>query len=357
MGFSIIDRYVGKSVLFFTLISAVVLSLIAAIITFIDQTRHLGQGDIDIIFLITYVALRTPTLTVMLFPVSVLIGGVVGLGLLSKNSELVVIQSVGWSKAKIILSACKVVIPVAILVSLAGQTIIPEVKQYAENRYNFASSEGRLSRTGWGLWIREGDSFVFIRRTMSDNSIHEIARYDFDGTKLLKVSKAASGAYDSSIKKWNIFNVKSYNYFEDRIVIDQHDLEHWELYLTPERLEVFNLNNDELTVSELYDYIHYLEANNIDAARYRTILYKKFISPISMIVMLLLGASTVFGSMRSIPMSARVLLGLLIGFVFYITNEILPNFTYLIGLPPLVGVCLPSLIFTICSLLALNRKV
>ena len=128
-------------------------------------------------------------------------------------------------------------------------------------------------------------------------------------------------------------------------------------YLTPERLEVFNLNNDELTVSELYDYIHYLEANNIDAARYRTILYKKFISPISMIVMLLLGASTVFGSMRSIPMSARVLLGLLIGFVFYITNEILPNFTYLIGLPPLVGVCLPSLIFTICSLLALNRKV
>lgn len=357
MGFNIIDRYIGKTVLLFIVISTVVLSMIAAIITFIDQTRHLGQGDIDIWFLITYVALRTPTLTVLLFPVAVLIGGVVGLGLLSKNSELVVIQSMGMSKTKIILSACKVVIPLAVLVALAGQTIVPEIKQYAENRYNYASSEGRLSRIGGGLWIREGDSFVFIRRTMSDNSIHEISRYDFEDTKLKRVSKAASGAYDNSINKWKIFNVNSYNYADDKIDIVHSKVEEWELYLNPERLEVFNLNNDELTVIELYDYINYLEANNIDSARYRTILYKKFISPVSMIVMLLLGASTVFGSMRSIPMSARVLLGLAIGFAFYITNEILPDFTYIIGLPPIVGVCLPSLIFVTISLMILNRKV
>ena len=73
--------------------------------------------------------------------------------------------------------------------------------------------------------------------------------------------------------------------------------------------------------------------------------------------MLLLGASTVFGSLRSVPMSARVLFGLVLGFLFYITNEILPNFTYLVGLPPILGVAIPTLFFLLLSLLLLNRKV
>ncbi|MCK0513431.1 LPS export ABC transporter permease LptG [Anaerobiospirillum sp. NML120448] len=357
MGFNIIDRYIARTVLVFILVAAIALSFLSAIITFIDQTRHLGQGNVDFMFLLFYVALRTPSLTVMLFPIAVLIGCVVGLGILSKNSELVVMQSIGMSKTKIILSACKMIFPIAILVGVAGQTVVPEIKQYAESSYNFASSEGRLSRVGWGFWIREGNSFVYIRRTMSDNSIHEISRYDFDGTKLLKRSHAATGLYNNEHSNWDMFKVRSYIYDDKNITIEDKDIEHWDLYLTPERLEVFNLNNEELTVYELLDYIDYLETNNINSDRYRTVLYKKVLMPLSIIVMLLLGASTVFGSLRTVPMSARVLLGLLIGFLFYLTNEILPNFTYLVGLPPSIGVSLPLIFFTLISILVLNRNV
>lgn len=357
MGFNIIDRYIARTVLVFILISAVALSFLSAIITFIDQTRHLGQGDVDFMFLLFYVALRTPSISVLLFPVAVLIGCVVGLGILSKNSELVVMQSVGLSKTKIILSACKMIFPIAILVGVAGQTVIPEIKQYAEFRYNFASSEGRLSQVGWGFWIREGNSFVYVARIMSDNSIHDISRYDFDGTKLLKRSHASSGLYNKEKGNWDIFKVRNYIYEDKSIRVEDNIIEHWDLYLTPERLEVFNLNNEALTAYELMDYIEYLDSNNINSDRYRTILYKKILMPVSIIVMLLLGASTVFGSLRTVPMSVRVLLGLLIGFLFYLTNEILPDFTYLVGLPPIIGVCLPLIVFTLVAFIVLNRKV
>ncbi len=357
MGLRIIDRYIGRIVLTMIVIASVVLCLIAGIITFIDQTRHLGDGDIDFWFLVTYVALRMPGLFVMLFPISVLLGGVIGLGLLSKNSELVVMQSSGLSKTQIILSSCKIIFPLILLVSLIGQLVVPEVQQYAENRYNYAESGGKVSITNWGLWLRDGNDFISVRRVMSDNSIHGVTRFQFDGIDLRKVSYAALGVYNPENKKWDFFNVESTIYGDRNITKYKRSMEQWELYLNPERMEIFSFHSSDLSVPDLIDYIHYLEDNNIESARYRTELYKKFVLPVAMVVMLLLGASTVFGSLRSVPMSARVLFGLVLGFLFYITNEILPNFTYLVGLPPILGVAIPTLFFLLLSLLLLNRKV
>ena len=102
MIFGVLDRYIGKTVLLITLIAAGGLTVISDIITFIDQSRHLGDGDVDFMFLLWYVALLTPGLFVQLFPVAVLLGCVIGLGMLSKNSELVVMQSAGLSKLQLI---------------------------------------------------------------------------------------------------------------------------------------------------------------------------------------------------------------------------------------------------------------
>ncbi|MBU3844946.1 MAG: LPS export ABC transporter permease LptG [Candidatus Anaerobiospirillum pullicola] len=357
MFFGIIDRYVGRTVLSMIFIATVVLTTIAGIVTFIDQTRHLGSGDVDFLFLLWYVCLRLPGLVVILFPIAVLLGGVIGLGLLSKNSELVVMQSSGMSKTQIILSACKLIFPVVLLVSVFGQVVVPEIEQYAENRYNYAESGGRISRTNWGLWLRDGDSFISVRRIMSDNSIHEISRYDFDGINLTKMSTASTGVYNPQNQKWDIFHVRNVVYGDRNLTVYERPMEQWSMYLNPDRMEIFNFKSNELSIAELVDYIDYLKKNNIDSDRYRTALYKKFVLPVAMIVMLLLGASTVFGSLRSVPMSARVLMGLILGFLFYVTNEVLPNFTYIVGLPPIVGVVLPTLIFVVVSLLLLNRKV
>lgn len=352
--FGIVDRYVGRTVLSIIIISLIVLSLITLLISFIDMTRHLGKGDVGFMFLLWYVILGLPSKLTYLFPISVLLGGVVGLGLMSKNSELVILQSCGMSKSRIILSSFKLVLPVIILMSLASQTVFPQLKQYADNQFNFYSSEGRVSRTSWGIWVREGNSFISIRRVMSDSSIHEISRYDFADMQLTRISNAQMGLYKDG--KWEMHNVQHFIYHEYAIEKQKVELEQWDLYLNPERIEIFNLSNSELSVPALIDYIDYLENNNIDSSRYKTTLYKLLLSPLAMIVMLLLGASTVFGSQRSVNMSVRVLIGLCFGFAFYICNEVMPNFTVVAGLPPLIGVILPILLFSGLSIVLLQRR-
>ena len=356
MIFGVLDRYIGKTVLLITLIAAGGLTVISDIITFIDQSRHLGDGDVDFMFLLWYVALLTPGLFVQLFPVAVLLGCVIGLGMLSKNSELVVMQSAGLSKLQLILSACKMVVPVVLVVALMGQTVVPMLQQYAQSEYSFASSGGRVSRISWGLWLRDGSHFINIGHINTDQTLHNINRYTFDGTVLSKTDRANIGIYNQESHMWDIFDVTTTHFSDQKITQEHSTLQQWNLYLNPERMEIFNLYNRDFTVSELIDYISYLESNNIDANRYKTNLYKKFILPVSMVVMLLLGASTVFGSLRSVPMATRVLIGLAVGFAFYLLNEVLPNFTYIIGLPPIIGVFIPSIIFTILAIMVLNRR-
>lgn len=352
--YGILDRYIGKNVLFIVILAAIVLTTLTGIISLIDQTRHLGRGNIDFLFLLWYIVLRMPSDFVMMFPVAVLLGGVIGLGLMAKSSELVIMQASGMSRAGIIIRACKTVIPLVILVSFLDQTVVPRISQYAESQFNYHLSEGRVSRTSSGVWLREGNSFISIRLVLSDNTIHHITRYEFDGTNLNSVTYAESGSYDNG--KWDMRNVK-HTIFEDKKITNVTvPLEKWELYLNPERLEIFGINTSALNVPELLDYIHYLDSNNIDSSRYKITLYKKFVQPISMMVMLLLGAANIFGSLRSINMSIRVVSGLFIGFLFYMATEVMPNFILVIGVSPIIGVCIPPALFTCLALYWLSRK-
>ena len=354
-GFNIIDRYIGKTVLTVIILVAIVLLAIAAIITFVDQTRHIGDGNIDFAFLMWYILLQLPQLLVMLFPIAVLIGTVVGLGMLAKNSELVIMQCSGMSKAQIILSSCKLIVPIVIVITILGQTAVPLIQQYATNEYSMAESQGRVTRTGWGIWLRDGNDFVSIRAIMSDQSLHEIKRYEFEGINLKRLVSAESAIYNTGSQQWDMFNVSFISYDDHVITKGFQEVDHWSLYLNPERMEIFNLANRDFTVFELYDYINYLESNNIDSSQYRVEFYKKMVLPLAVVVMLLLGASTVFGPLRSVPMSARVLSGMVLGFVFYMTNEVVPNFTTILGFNPWIGVLLPSAVFILLSLLLLSR--
>ena len=77
--YGILDRYVGKNIIMAVLLVAVCMTLFAGLITFIDALRYIGRGSIDFLFVVKYVMHKIPGICVTFFPVSILIGGVVGL--------------------------------------------------------------------------------------------------------------------------------------------------------------------------------------------------------------------------------------------------------------------------------------
>ena len=117
--FGILDRYVGRTVIMAILMCTVMLVGLSSLIKFVDQLQNVGEGSFTTLHAILRVLYAIPGDTVLFFPMAALLGGVIGLGQLASSSELVVLQAAGLSRAKIVISALKTVIPVMFLVMLA----------------------------------------------------------------------------------------------------------------------------------------------------------------------------------------------------------------------------------------------
>lgn len=348
----ILDKYVARQVLLTILLVSVFLLVLTGLITFIDQMRYIGRGEIGFSFLVGYLFLQLPGLFVLFFPIAVLLGGVIGLGLMARGSELIILQSVGISRAGIIFSALKLVFPLILAVCALGELVVPHLEQYAANQYNRYASNGSISITYDGLWLREGESFIGVRYTLSDNSLLDIVRYDFRGDELLAISKAKSGSYQDGV--WVMHDVHKTIYSQGAVQPVFLGSENWHLNLNPDRVGIIGLKGSNLTISGLADYISYLKANGQDSAIYQLQLYGKLVAPFTMVVMLLLAASTVFGPLRTMTMGARIVAGIALGFCFYVANQFGTPFALVYGVPPLLGAALPSILFFFFALYLLR---
>lgn len=352
--YGILDKYIGKNILLYVLVIAVCLTLLIGLITFIDKTRYIGRGSIDFLFLCEYISLLLPGFFVSFFPLSVLLGGVISLGMMARNSEIVVMQSTGLSRLNIAFSALKSLIPAILIVMAIGEYVVSPLETFADSRLTEESNENRITVSKSGIWLREGNSFIGIQNSLSDGSLQHIVRYDFEDNLLKAESRAQDGLYKNG--QWEMHNIVRRKYGEEGVETTFLPSEKWKLNLNPERVEIIGSTSNILTIKGLIDYISYLEDNGQVAQKYRLELYNKLIAPFATIVMLMLALSTVFGPLRSINMGTRILAGITLGFSYYVLNQIVAPSSLVYNIPPLLGASFSTIVFGAFALVLLRRK-
>lgn len=355
LSYGILDKYVGKSMVLTVLVIALCLTLFTGLVTFIDSMRYIGRGSIGFWFVCEYVLLLAPGFIVTFFPVSILIGGVIALGNMARNSEIVVLQSLGLSRTNIAVSALKSLLPLILVVMALGEYVAPPMEQYAEYRYSVLSSNGAMSVSKSGVWLKEGQSFIGIRFTLSDGTLREIVRYDVDEQKGLQaVRRAESARYENG--EWVMNKVVVSEFSPAQVNTSHYDTQYWKLNFTPDRIDVMGNSGSYLTMAGLKDYINYLKSNEQDASRYQLELYTKYMQPLIMVVMLFLALSTVFGPLRSMTMGTRILAGITLGFGYYVLNQIVAPFSLVYGIPPLIGSSMATVVFGCIAFYLLRRR-
>ncbi len=353
--YGILDRYVGKNIIFSVILVSICLTLFAGMINLIDCLRYIGRGDIDFAFVLVYVCYRLPNIFSLFFPVSILIGGVIGLGMMARNSEIIILQSIGLSKLRIGFSCVKSIIPLICVAIAVSEFAVPKLDKHAEDEYyRHATSSTGVSVSSSGAWIKEGNSFVGICAMLNRQTIAGVAKYEYDGTKLKSYSRAATGNYVNN--QWVMNDVIEQIISEDGVIYKKYKTQIWPLSVNLERIEILNEISEKLSVFQLYDYIKYIESNGVDSSRYRLSLYNKLLSPVIMLVMLLLALSTIFGPLRSMNMGTRILSGIALGFGYYVLNQIVAPFSIVYGVPPILGATFATAVFLCLAIILLKRK-
>ncbi|WP_420933799.1 LPS export ABC transporter permease LptG [Alteromonas sp. A081] len=352
--FKILDLYVARTLLGTVTVTLSVLIGLSALIKFVEQLRKIGEGDYDMLVAFLYVILSLPRDLEQFFPMATLLGGLIGMGVLASNSELVVMQAAGLSRWNIINSAMKSTLVMILVVMTVGEWVTPLSETKAKQIRTEAISEGSLFSSDKLVWAKDGERFVSIGQVLSQDALKDIRIYDFNpDLSLQSISYANSGAFDDD--GWWLNNVEITSFTEQQITSESFERKRWNSTLTPDKLGIVAVKPEALSITGLIDYVNYLESNDQDSARYELALWRKILQPVSVGVMLLMALSFIFGPLRSVTMGARVIMGVLTGFGFFILNEVFGPVSLVYQLPPFLGAILPSLLFAAVAGIMLKR--
>lgn len=352
----ILDFYIGKTILTTSTLTLSVLLALSAMFRFIDQMRSIGRGYYDMVHAALFTLYSVPGDVVMFFPMAALIGGLIGLGILASSSELVVMQAAGLSRLNIINSVMKSAVLMVLVMMAVAEWGAPVMDRAARELRIKAISDGNVFAARQGVWAKDGESFVNIKEVDDLGNLKDLTIYQFNTDLTLeRVIRAEQAHYFDDA--WRLQQVTELQFTEQRIFQAQASTQRWRSTLTPDKLSVVSIKPEMLSLSGLVEYIDYLQLNGQEASRYQLAYWRKVLQPITLAAMLLLALSFIFGPLRSVTMAARVLLGILTGFGFYMSNEVFGPLALVYQLPPLAGAALPSLLFILISLYFMRRKI
>jgi lipopolysaccharide export system permease protein len=351
----ILDAYIGRIIASTTFLTLAVFVSVSGIIKFVEQMRAVGRGNYDLSHAALYVLYSVPRDVEVFFPMSALIGGLIGIGMLASNSELVVMQAAGLSRLDIIKSVMKTAV-LLIFVSMAvGEWLAPRGEATAREIRAQAISGGSLISSKNGVWAKDGDYFVNIGEVLEQGKLKKIQIYRFnEQLKLDSWLSADSALYQEDA--WLLSGVVNTKLSKQKITTTHTEQQLWESSLTPKKLGVVTVTPESLSVSGLIDYLDYLESNDQDPSRYQLAFWRKIMQPFTVAVMLLVALSFIFGPLRSVSMGARIMMGVVTGIIFFVCNEVLGSLSLVYQFPPLIGAMAPSIVFVSVAWYFISKK-
>lgn len=352
----IFNGYIIRSVLLPTLFVLFLLVSLRALFAFIDVLDEAGKGDFTAFTGLTIVALSFPLWIVELLPMATLIGTVLGLGVLSSNSELTAMRAASVSPLRIGFATLRSALLLVLIGALLSEFVVPRTSTMAEDvRLNAVAPDRLLHMRGTGVWMRSTKDYVFFRSVLVGDTAEQIYILNYaEPQRLTRVTYAESAQFQGD-GRWVLRNGSSSDYNGERVSTESFEQRDWYSDLAPDHLQLLQTKPEELSGAGLFSYRNYLIANGLDAGKYDLEFWRKVFQPLNLIAMVLAGIASVFGPLRTVTVSARILAGVAVGLAFHYLSQIFGPVSLVYQLPPILGALMPPLIFMIGAWVLLRR--
>ncbi len=315
------------------------------VFSLVNEIREVGTGDYTIWRCLLYLLMSVPQKVYQMFPMSALVGTLMGLGVMASNSELIVIQSAGISVKRITKVVVGIALSLGIGLWVVGEFVAPTLDKISNDMKAQALSGGQALKTSNGTWLRDGDDFVHVRNLYVGGHLEGITRYQFNEN--LELEKATYANYGDYIDDhWVLKDIQESIFSDGQITRQTSDQQLWYSVLSPSILSVVGEKYlDKLSMSGLRHTIEYRKHNGLDAGPFQLAFWEKIVQPFSIAVMMFLAVPFIFGPLRSATMGLRLFAGILVGFSFHTFNEMFGHLSLVYHVPPLMGAVLPTLVF------------
>jgi lipopolysaccharide export system permease protein len=232
--------------------------------------------------------------------------------------------------------------------TLIGEGVSPRANYYAGKYKSLAETLGQAVVTMSGVWIHEGNNFIHIDSVLGKHHLIGVTRYEFDNEHRLLASYYAD-TLDFENDQWMAYGLAKTVLHENKTVTEQLPKSAWDLKLTPNLINVGLVDAEAMSLSKLAEYSHYLKQNRLQAGIFQLEFWQRIFQPFTTLVMLLLAVPFVFAAPRAVSMGRRILLAIIVGFIFYILNAFFGQFSIVFQFHPIIAALFPTLIFAMAG--------
>jgi lipopolysaccharide export system permease protein len=314
--------------------------------------RYPGNGDDD---LWQYVSLRIPALINRFLPFAVLLGTLITLATLNQNSEIISMKAAGISAHQIIAPLIVASLLIAFVAFLFQERIV--TRAIATHEAWEAVDYGPLppeSRTSQNVWVRDQDDLIFARLVSGRGQgtrLQDVRLYERTGGTLVALITAKRGR--PSGEGWLLEEVERFEVANTRLtkaptlrVAEGVD---------PTQFTLANVDPDQRDFTTLKDVIEQMKVAGRPTSALEAGLWHKISGPLSVLLMPLLAGVAAFGLARSGQLFLRVVLGMALGFAYFVAD----NFALAMGnfgaYPPVLAAWAPFVLFLLIGEAVLIR--
>ncbi|MCX7124450.1 MAG: LPS export ABC transporter permease LptG [Gammaproteobacteria bacterium] len=350
----IVDRIIRNAVITATVIVSAVIVGIQSFLSLIQQFNYIGQGNYTIWKGLLFVLMQIPAQFYQLFPVVGFLGALIGLSRLGSTSQLIIMRASGVSVFRIAWSVLKAAIIMVIFATVLGEGVGPKWQQQSQSMQQAALSPSANNSLLQSVWLHQGNSFTHIGELTNHKEMLNVTRYRFalDG-HLEKITAAKSAEFING--HWKLLNVKETTFSEDATGSDERKEAHLHVTFKPNLQVQMKIASGEQTIKSLFHTILYRRSIGLSVNQFIFSLWQRLLQPITSLVMICLSVPFVFGSFRGASVGLRILSGVLVGFLFYMLNQLFGPITLIYQFPPLLAALVPTIFFSLVAMLLLVR--
>ena len=351
----LLARYVIREVLGYTALVMAVLLILIGLYLFLTQTDELGTGRYGVFEALVVVVCRLPTQMFTLLPIGALMGALLALGNLARSSELVILRASGVSVFRLASWVAVAGFILTLATWVMGDFAAPAAERFADQYKQLAKTNEYAATGTQNLWAKDGNLFVFVQKQQAESALDGVYVLRFDEQRRLQSIGKADAAMLKNANQWRLQHYVETQFADDRVTISEQPETTLQTSLSGEFLGAATADPETLTGAALWRYGQYLEQNHLESTEYRTAFWTRVARTCTLLVIVLLAVPFSFGPMRSTGMGARMVIGILIGAVFFLVAKLLSSGGQVYGLDPLVIAWGPTAILLLATLVALAR--
>lgn len=336
------------------------LLLLLALFSFMalaEELEDVGKGSFTLTDALMVVFLTSPKRIVELLPVTTLLGGLIGLGAMANNREIIAIRTIGVSKLRIARTVAVLAVFLGIFIAALQLFVVPGFEHEAAVLRSQASQNAEIrAGSSQSIWTRNENHFIRVNDAKAERTLSDIEIYTTDERgRLSQMIQAANALYIEQ-ENWLLLDVLESEFRDGLVTETKRDDMRWSALLSTEQAAALILPLEALSPHDLLKTITNLKRNNLDTHQYEIVLWQQISLLPSLLAMALMSLPLLLGSVRTVSASQRALTGGLIGIGFYLLQQLSGHLAGILGMNPSLLILTPPFVLLIIAIAAIRHR-